>query len=62
MSGSEKSDLLIVPVKPANKAARAVAELGEGSGRAGGNARLQSRARTQSREAVSHAQARYEKP
>ena len=58
MSGSEKSDLLIVPVKPANKAARAVAELGEGSGRAGGNARLQSRARTQSREALSQAQAR----
>jgi RNA-directed DNA polymerase len=58
MSGSEKSDLLIVPVKPANKAARAVAESGEGSSGAGGNARLQSRVRTQSREALSQAQRR----
>jgi hypothetical protein len=31
MSDSEKSDLLIVPVKPANKAACAAAESVEGS-------------------------------
>jgi RNA-directed DNA polymerase len=58
MSVSEKSDLLIVPVKPANKAARVVAESVEGSGGADGNVRLQSRVRTQSREALSHAQDR----
>jgi RNA-directed DNA polymerase len=58
MSVSEKSDLLIVPVKPANKAARVVAESVEGSGGADGNVRLQSRVRTQSREALSQAQAR----
>jgi len=58
VSGTEKSDLLIVPVKPANKAARAVAELGEGSSGVGGNARMQRRVRTQSREALSQAQLR----
>jgi RNA-directed DNA polymerase len=58
MSDSEKSDLLIVPVKPANKAACAAAESGEGSSGADGNTRLQSRARTQSREALSQAQCR----
>jgi hypothetical protein len=58
MSVSEKSDLLIVPVKPANNAARAVAESVEGSSWANGNARLQNRVRTQSREAQSHAQDR----
>lgn len=58
MSDSEKSDLLIVPVKPANKTASAAAESGEGSSGADGNTRLQSRVRTQSREALSQAQAR----
>ena len=58
MSDSEKSDLLIVPVKSANKAADAAAEPREGSSGADGNARLQSRVRTQSREALSQAQSR----
>jgi RNA-directed DNA polymerase len=58
MSGTEKSDLLIVPVKPANKAAYAVAESGEGSSGVDGNTRLQSKVRTQSREALSQAQCR----
>ena len=48
----------IVPGKPANKAGQPVAEPVEGRGGAGGNAGLQSTVRTQSRAAVSQAQAR----
>jgi RNA-directed DNA polymerase len=58
MHGPEKSDLSIVPVKQANKAARAAAEPVEGRGGADGNAGLQSTVRTQSRAAVTQAQAR----
>ena len=48
----------IVPVKPATKVAQAAAELVEGRGVTKGNAELQNTVRTQSREAVSHAQQR----
>jgi RNA-directed DNA polymerase len=58
MHGPEKSDPPIVPTKPANKAGRPAAELVEGRGGAEGNAELQSTVRTQSRAAVSQAQAR----
>lgn len=58
MHGLEKSDPPIVPAKPANKAERSAAELVEGRGGAEGNAGLQSTVRTQSRVAVSQAQAR----
>jgi RNA-directed DNA polymerase len=58
MHGPEKSDSLIVPRKPANKAAPAVAELVEGRSETEGNAMMQSMVRTQSREAVSQAQSR----
>ena len=58
MNGAEKSDPLIVPVKPANKAAQAAAEPAEGSGGTKRNADRQSTDRTQGREAVSQAQAR----
>jgi len=58
MHGSEKSDLPIVPGKPTNKAERSAAEPVEGRGGAEGNAGLQSTVRTQSRAAVSQAQAR----
>src|SRR3954451_3621743 len=51
-------DPLIVPVKPANKAAQAAAESAEGSGGTKRNADRQSTNRTQGREAVSQAQAR----
>ena len=57
MNGAEKSDPLIVPVKPANKAAQAAAESAEGSGGTKRNADRQSTNRTQGREAVSQAQA-----
>jgi len=58
MNGSEKSDLLIVPKKPANKAGRSAAESVEGRSGTKGNAGLQSTVRTQSRAAVSQAQDR----
>jgi RNA-directed DNA polymerase len=58
MHGPEKSDSLIVPRKPANKAASAAAELVEGRSVTEGNAMMQSMVRTQSREAVSQAQSR----
>ena len=58
MHGPEKSDSPIVSMKPANKAAQAAAEPMEGRGGAEGNAGLQSTVRTQSRVAVSQAQAR----
>ena len=58
MHGSEKSDRPIVPVKSANKAGQPAAEPTEGRGGTKGNADPQSTARTQSREAVSQAQAR----
>lgn len=58
MHGPEKSDSLIVPRKPANKAASAAAELVEGRSGTEGNAMMQSTVRTQSREAVSQAQSR----
>jgi RNA-directed DNA polymerase len=54
----EKSDPPIVPEKPVNKADKSVAEPVEGSGGAKRNARPQSTVRTQSRDAVSLAQAR----
>jgi RNA-directed DNA polymerase len=58
MHGTEKSDLPIVPMKPANKAGSNAAESGEGRGETKGNAGLQSTVRTQSRVAVSQAQDR----
>ena len=58
MSVKEKSDLPVVAVKWANDAASAAAELMERRGGAKENAELQSAVRTQSREAVSQAQAR----
>src|SRR6187200_1178281 len=58
MSAREKSDLPEVAEKRANKAASAAAELVERRGGAKENAELQSTVRTQSREAVSQAQAR----
>ena len=58
MSAKEKSDLPEVAWKRANKAASAAAELVERRGRAKENAELQSTVRTQSRAAVSQAQAR----
>ena len=58
MSAKEKSDLPEVAEKRANKAASAATELVEQRGGAKENAELQSTVRTQSREAVSRAQAR----
>src|SRR5436189_2087487 len=58
MNGTKKSDSLIIPAKPANKAGHPAAELVEGSGGTERNAELQSTVRTQSREAVSQAQDR----
>ena len=58
MSAREKSDLPEVAWKRANKAASAAAELVERRGRAKENAELQSTVWTQSRAAVSQAQAR----
>ena len=58
MYGPEKSDPPIVAVKPANKAVRAAAEPVEPRGGTKENADPQSTVRTQSREAVSQAQAR----
>ena len=58
MSAGEKSDLPEVAEKRANKAASAAAELVERRGGAKENAELQSTVRTQSRAAVSQAQAR----
>ena len=58
MSAREKSYLPIVAEKRANKAASAAAEFVERRGRAKENAELQSTVRTQSRAAVSQAQAR----
>src|SRR5918994_1112734 len=51
-------DPLIVPAKPANKAAQAAAESAEGSGGTKRNAGRQSTDRTQGQEAVPQAQAR----
>ena len=58
MSAMEKSDLPEVARKRANKAASVAAEPVERRGGAKENADLQSTVRTQSREAVSQAQAR----
>ena len=58
MNGAKKSNSLIVPAKPANKAGHPAAELVEGSSGTKRNAKLQSTVRTQSREAVSQAQDR----
>ena len=58
MHEEEKSDLPIVPVKPVNNAASAVAESVEGSGGTKRNAGQQSTDRTQCRKTVSQAQAR----
>ena len=62
MSESEKSDLLIVPVKPTNKAACAAAESVEGSSGADGNTRLQSRAGLRAGEPCHRRSVVYEKP
>ena len=58
MYGTQKSDRPIVPMKSANKAGTPAAEPMEERGRTKGNADQQSTDRTQSREAVSQAQAR----
>src|SRR5258707_3484666 len=58
MNGTKKSDSSIVPAKPTNKAERSTAELVEGDDGTKRNAELQSTVRTQSREAVTQAQAR----
>ena len=58
MHGSEKSDRPIVPAMSANKAAKTAAEPAEGRGGTKGNVNQQSTTRTQSRDAVSQAQAR----
>src|SRR5450631_3254556 len=58
MNGTKKSDSSIVPAKPANKVERSTAELVEGDDGTKRNAELQSTVRTQSRGAVSQAQAR----
>src|SRR5688572_24479012 len=58
MHGVEKSDPPIVARNPANKAALAAAEPGEPRGGTKEKAGLQSTVRTQSRAAVSQAQAR----
>ncbi len=58
MNGAQKSDSLIVPMKPANKAGRPEAESVEGSSGIERHAGVQSMVRTQSRDAVSQAQAR----
>jgi RNA-directed DNA polymerase len=58
MNGTEKSDSLIVPGKPANKVGKPAAESVEGRGGTKRNARLQSRVQTQGWEAVSQAQDR----
>src|SRR6202795_3880801 len=58
MNGKKKSDSSIVPGKPTNKAGGATAGLGEGDDGTKRNAELQSTVRTQSREAVTQAQAR----
>src|ERR1022692_22372 len=57
MNGTKKSDSSIVPAKPANKVERSTAELVEGYDGTKRNAELQSTVRTQSREAVTQAQA-----
>src|ERR1700727_684177 len=58
MNGTKKADSSIVPAKPANKVERSTAELVEGYDGTKRNAELQSTVRTQSREAVTQAQAR----
>src|SRR5258706_7794255 len=58
MYGAKKSDSSIVPAKLANKAERSAAEPVEGDDGTKRNAELQSTVRTQSRKAVSQAQAR----
>ena len=58
MNGTGKSDSPILPAKLANKAGRTAAEPVEGSGGTKRNVELQRTIRTQSREAVSRAQAR----
>src|SRR5215469_14687535 len=58
MNGAKKSDSLIIPAKPANKAGHPAAEPVEGSSGTERNAELQSTVRTQGREAVSQAQDR----
>lgn len=58
MHEREKSDPLVVPMKPTNKAASAVAEPVEGSGGAKRNASQHHTVRAHSRDAVSQVQAR----
>src|ERR1700723_405028 len=58
MNGTEKSDSLVVPATPTNKAVQAAAELVEGRSGTKEKMELQSTVRTQSRAAVSQAQNR----
>jgi RNA-directed DNA polymerase len=55
MDGRGKSDSLVVPEKPSNKAGRPVAERVEGRGLAKGNSLEGSACRTQGRESASSA-------
>jgi hypothetical protein len=55
MDGREKSDLVVVAKKPANKAEQSAAESVERRARAEGNAGRQSTRRAQNRESVSQA-------
>src|SRR6266567_7753651 len=55
MHGHEKSDSVVVAVKPTNKAERSAAELVEPRAETKGNAGRQSTCRTQSRTGVSQA-------
>ena len=62
MSAMEKSDLPIVAMKRANKAASAAAELAERRGGAKENAGLQSTVRTQAGQLCHRRRPAYEKP
>src|SRR6266568_1263193 len=61
MHGHEKSDSVVVAVKPTNKAERSAAELVEPRAETKGNAGRQSTCRTQSRTGVSQALERIRK-
>ena len=61
MHGMKKSDEAVLPVKAANKGARATAELPEGRASTKGNPDCQSTYRTQCRASVPQAAARIRK-
>ena len=58
MNGHEKSDPIVVAMKPVNKAGQPVAELVERRARTGRNANQQSTCRAQNRESASQAPGR----